>query len=80
MFRDWAEQIILKVVSPPMPVLPAPTKRKHNRLDAARLLRIMSLVALVKQADLRAALVKELMPDDLEIGVQLSLLKGGASC
>ena len=74
LFREWAQGVILQVLSPEMPKLPAPVKRKHNRLDAARLLRVMSLVALVPNAELRNALVKELMPDDLGIGVQLSLL------
>lgn len=36
LFRDWAEQLILAVVGHKQPLLPAVTKRKHNRLTAER--------------------------------------------
>jgi hypothetical protein len=80
LFRDWVEQLVLKVVSPAPAALPPAQKRKHNRLDAARLLRVMSLVAQVEPKQLRLALVRELMPDDLDLGVQVSPSKTVVVC
>ena len=53
---------MLAVTAPVMPNLPKPVRRKHNRLTQARLVDVLSLVALVDDAKLRRALVTELNP------------------
>lgn len=58
-FRDWAENVILKVSAPPTH-LPSPTKRRHNRLTATRLLDIMVDVAKIEDKALRLSLIKKL--------------------
>lgn len=76
MFRDWAESVVLAVTAPRV-LLPASTRRNHNRLSKDRLVELLSLVALVDDKDVRTALVRKLMPDLSIPSVQLELPFGG---
>jgi hypothetical protein len=63
-FRDWAEQVVLAAISPQkLSVLPQVIKKKHNRLDAERLLDIVSDICLVEDKELRIRLLNKLMPE-----------------
>ena len=68
LFRDWAEDLIIKVeehkdlfgalVSKPIKYLPA--KRNHNRLTQSRLVDILTDVAQIEDKSLRLSLMKKL--------------------
>lgn len=54
LFRDWAEGLILAVVGQKQPtLLPAATKRKHNRLTAERIIDILTDVCRIEDRELR---------------------------
>ncbi len=67
LFRDWAEDLIIKVdqhkdlfgqmVSKPKAL---PAKRNHNRLTQARLVDLMADVVKIENADLRLSITKKL--------------------
>lgn len=67
LFRDWAEDLIIKVdehkdlfgqiVSKPLQL---PQKRNHNRLTQARLVDLMSDVVRIENAELRLSITKKL--------------------
>ena len=61
MFRDWAETVILKVLSPQIPKnLPQIPKRRHNRLSQERLVDILADVARIEEKELRLSLISKL--------------------
>lgn len=60
LFRDWAEQLILAVVGHKQPLLPAVTKRKHNRLTAERIIDILSDVCLIENRELRERIANKI--------------------
>ena len=61
MFRDWAESVILKALSPELPKsLPEVKKRNHNRLSQDRLIGILSDVAKIDSKELRLSLIAKL--------------------
>lgn len=67
LFRDWAEDLIIKVdehkdlfgqiMSKPLTL---PTKRNHNRLTQARLVDLMSDVVRIENTELRLSITKKL--------------------
>lgn len=59
LFRDWAENIVLEVTAPKVN-LPAPTKRKHNRITPARMVEILADVAKIDDKELRLSLISKL--------------------
>lgn len=67
LFRDWAEELIIKIderrdlfgVVQPARVLPR--KRNHNRLTSERLIRLLQLTHRIGDSDLRNEIVNELM-------------------
>lgn len=67
LFRDWAEDLIIAIQNlnaenflQPVPVLPAPKKRNHNRLSQERLVGILADVAKIDDRDLRLSLISKL--------------------
>ena len=66
LFRDWAEELILNVFEnsdnflQPIPVLPAPKKRNHNRLTGERMISILADVAKIDDKSLRLSLISKL--------------------
>jgi hypothetical protein len=61
MFRDWAETVILQVLSPQLPKnLPSASKRNHNRLTQDRMISILSDVAKIDDKALRLSLIEKL--------------------
>lgn len=65
-FRDWAEELIIKVsevredlVLQPIPAIPM-QKRKHNRLTPTRMVEILADVAKIEDRDLRLSLISKL--------------------
>ncbi|MCW0509496.1 hypothetical protein [Riemerella anatipestifer] len=61
MFRDWAENVILKTITPQLPVnLPKPKRRKHNRLTQERMIGILADVAKIEDRALRLSLIEKL--------------------
>ena len=61
MFRDWAEGLILKALSPELPKhLPSVKKRNHNRLTQDRMISILSDVAKIENSELRLSLISKL--------------------
>ena len=61
MFRDWAEAVILQVLSPQIPKnLPGVPKRRHNRLSQERLVGILADVARIDDRELRLSLISKL--------------------
>ena len=69
LFRDWAEEVILKVdkcllQQPPIKQLAA--KRNHNRLTQDRLLSIMADVCQIDDKDLRLRISSKLMEGGLK--------------
>lgn len=61
MFRDWAENVILRAVAPQLPKnLPAVQKRKHNRLTNERLISILIDVNKIEDKALRLSLIEKL--------------------
>lgn len=65
LFRDWAEELIIKVsearedlVLTPAPALPQ--KRKHNRLTPSRMVEILADVAKIEDSALRLSLISKL--------------------
>jgi hypothetical protein len=73
-FRDWAEKVVLAVTAPTVK-LTKPRKRRHNRLTQARMVELLSLVALVEDDTLRRELVLKLNPDAAGIQLQLDIPK-----
>lgn len=60
-FRDWAENVILKALTPELPkTLPPITKRNHNRLTQERMISILSDVARIEDRELRLSLISKL--------------------
>lgn len=66
LFRDWAEELIIKVsearedlVLQPIPAIPL-IKRKHNRLTPSRMVSILADVAKIEDKGLRLSLVQKL--------------------
>lgn len=66
LFRDWAEELILNTLEngenflQPVPVLPAPKKRNHNRLTQDRMISILADVAKIDDKALRLSLISKL--------------------
>ena len=66
LFRDWAEDVIINVLEngdnflQPVPVLPAPKKRNHNRLTQDRMISILADVAKIEDSALRLSLISKL--------------------
>lgn len=61
LFRDWAENLVLAVIGHKQPkMLPAPPKRKHNRITPERMIRIMSKVCRISDDALRMEIINEL--------------------
>ena len=68
LFRDWAEELIIKVDELaqqgslfPVPTRQLPRKRNHNRLTSERLIRLLQLTHRINDADLRNEIVEQLM-------------------
>lgn len=66
LFRDWAEELIIRVdeLAETVPVVPAkalPKKRNHNRLTSERLIRLLQLTHGIENTELRNEIVNELM-------------------
>lgn len=66
LFRDWAEELIIKVsearedlVLAPVPAIPL-QKRKHNRLTPSRMVEILADVAKIEDSALRLSLISKL--------------------
>lgn len=66
LFRDWAEELIIKVsearedlVLQPIPAIPM-QKRKHNRLTPSRMVEILADVAKIEDKTLRLSLIEKL--------------------
>ena len=61
LFRDWAENVILQAITPPLPKnLPAIAKRKHNRLTQDRMVSILADVCRIEDSKLRLSLIEKL--------------------
>ena len=61
LFRDWAENVILQAITPPLPKnLPAIQKRKHNRLTQDRMVSILADVCRIEDSKLRLSLIEKL--------------------
>lgn len=61
LFRDWAENVILQAITPPLPKnLPAIAKRKHNRLTQDRMVSILADVCRIEDTQLRLSLIQKL--------------------
>lgn len=61
MFRDWAENVILKTITPQLPVnLPKPKRRRHNRLTQERMIGILADIAKIEDRNLRLSLIEKL--------------------
>ncbi len=66
LFRDWAEDVIIQTLESgenflrPVPVLPAPKKRRHNRLTQDRMISILADVAKIEDSALRLSLISKL--------------------
>lgn len=66
LFRDWAEDVIIQTLEngenflQPVPVLPAPKKRNHNRLTQDRMIGILADVAKIEDSALRLSLISKL--------------------
>ena len=66
LFRDWAEDVIINVLEngdnflQPVPVIPAPKKRNHNRLTQDRMISILADVAKIEDSSLRLSLISKL--------------------
>jgi len=68
LFRDWAEELIIKIDELaqqgtlfPMPTKQLPKKRNHNRLTSERLIRLLQLTHRINDAELRNEIVEQLM-------------------
>jgi len=66
LFRDWAEELIIKMdeLAGAMPVVPLktlPKKRNHNRLTSERLIRLLQLTHRIDNSELRNEIVEQLM-------------------
>lgn len=67
LFRDWAENLILKLdeqrdlFGSSTPIKKLSTKRNHNRLTPSRMNRILADICKIEDAELRNRLVNELM-------------------
>lgn len=67
LFRDWAEELIIKVdqerdLFGTVPVKKAlPAKRNHNRITSERLIRLLQLTHRIDDSSLRNDIVNELM-------------------
>ena len=66
LFRDWAEELIIRMdeLAEYVPVAPAkalPRKRNHNRLTSERLIRLLQLTHRIEDAALRNEMVEQLM-------------------
>ncbi len=66
LFRDWAEELIIKVseerenlVLEPVPAI-SQQKRKHNRLTPSRMVSILADVAKIEDSALRLSLIEKL--------------------
>lgn len=61
MFRDWAENVILKTITPQLPAnLPPVKKRNHNRLTRERMISILADVAKIEDKEIRLSLIEKL--------------------
>jgi hypothetical protein len=70
-FRDWAEDLIIRVEelmqqgnSFPIQTKQLPKKRNHNRLTSERLIRLLQLTHRIEDSALRNEIVKQLMGGD----------------
>jgi hypothetical protein len=67
LFRDWAEELIIRVderrdlFGTPVPERALPRKRNHNRLTSERLIRLLQLTHRIDDAGLRNEIVGQLM-------------------
>ena len=66
LFRDWAEELIVKIDEQKdlfgvVPAKALPKKRNHNRLTSERLIRLLQLTHRIDDAILRTEIVNELM-------------------
>lgn len=66
LFRDWAEELIIKVdeqkdLFGAVPTKKLPAKRNHNRLTSERLIRLLQLTHRIDNSELRNEIVNELM-------------------
>ena len=61
LFRDWAENVILQAITPPLPKnLPTIPKRNHNRLTQDRMVGILADVCRIEDKNLRLSLIQKL--------------------
>ena len=61
LFRDWAENVILQAITPPLPKnLPAIAKRNHNRLTQDRMVGILADICKIEDTALRLSLIEKL--------------------
>lgn len=61
MFRDWAEELVLQAITPPLPKnLPMVPKRKHNRLTQDRMVSILADVCRIEDKNIRLSLIQKL--------------------
>lgn len=70
LFRDWAEELIIRLdeqtdlfgsALPKTVTRQLPAKRKHNRLTSERLIRLLQLTHRIEDPTLRTEIVNELM-------------------
>lgn len=66
LFRDWAEELIIKVneqkdLFGAVPTKKLPAKRNHNRITSERLIRLLQLTHRINDSSLRNEIVNELM-------------------
>ena len=66
LFRDWAEELIIKVdeqkdLFGAVPTKKLPAKRNHNRITSERLIRLLQLTHRINDSSLRNDIVNELM-------------------
>lgn len=67
LFRDWAEELIIKLTQQPnlfstaSTFKPLPKKRNHNRLTQDRMISILAKVCQIEDYELRISLTNELM-------------------
>ena len=61
LFRDWAENVILQAITPPLPKnLPAVAKRNHNRLTQDRMVGILADICKIEDTALRLSIIEKL--------------------
>lgn len=60
LFRDWAEDLVIKLSEAKQPLKALPAKRKHNRLTPERLADILADVCLIEDKGVRVSLTNKL--------------------